>query len=369
MMELLEKAREIEAGGKRIIHMEVGEPDFPTPDLIKEKAIEAIRENRTFYTHSLGMPELREKISRNYSDSEGVDVSPDRIVVTNGTSGAFLLLFSVLVEREGIVAISDPGYPCYRNFCELFETNIAPVPVTPETHFEISAAHLEAMKTPPDLLIVTNPSNPTGVVSDEKSITGIYNHLSSRGSTLVVDEIYAGLSYTKKAKTALAISDKIVVVNGFSKTHAMTGWRLGWMVVPPHLVRPVQKVAQNVYISPPAISQYASLVAFDIEQDMINMREIYRKRRDFLLPRLKAMGFQIPVDPEGAFYIYANIERWGMDSMDFSWRALMEAGVALTPGYDFGSFRAGKHIRFTYANSVEALEEGCDRLYRWLSTL
>ncbi len=369
VMELLEKAKAMEARGEDIIHMEVGEPDFATPLSIKEEAIRAIRDNRTFYTHSLGLPELREKIAEYYERIEHVRVSPERVLITNGTSGAFLLLFTTLLEKGRILAVSDPGYPCYRNFGALVDAEILSLPVSEDTRFEIAVECLGSTDITPQLLIISNPSNPTGVVYREETIYELYKFISSKGSQLIVDEIYSGLTYGRKAKTSLSISEDVIVVNGFSKAYAMTGWRLGWMVVPPALVRPIQKIAQNVFISPPSISQYAAMYAFDEADELENMRKTYEGRRDFMLPQLKGLGFSIPVDPEGAFYIYAGIDRWGLDSMEFVEKALREARVALTPGYDFGSYKAGSHIRFSYANSLEMLEEGCKRLETWLKTL
>jgi aspartate/methionine/tyrosine aminotransferase len=221
----------------------------------------------------------------------------------------------------------------------------------------------------PHVVVISNPSNPTGAVFSEKALADLYDILSGAGVTLIVDEIYSGLWHREAIRTSLAVSDEIIVVNGFSKTYAMTGWRLGWMVIPEVLVRPVQKIAQNVFISAPSISQYAAIHAFDGEDELEHMRMTYRERRDFMLARLKDIGFRIPVDPEGAFYIYAGIEKWGLDSMDFVERALREARTAITPGYDFGSFRAGSHVRFSYANSMERLKDGCDRLEEWLKIL
>jgi aspartate/methionine/tyrosine aminotransferase len=369
VMELLEKAKALEASGERVIHMEVGEPDFASPERVKEEAVRAIIENRTFYTHSLGLPELRTRIAKFYREEERVEVSPDRIVIANGTSGALLLLFATLLDQRKEVAISDPGYPCYRNFGLLVGARIASLPISEETGFEVRPEHLDALKKKPGVLVVSNPSNPTGIVYKEATIRQLFEAMSRSGGTLVVDEIYSGLTYGKKVGTALSISDDIVVVNGFSKTFAMTGWRLGWMVVPDDLVRPIQKIAQNVFISPPSISQHAALFAFDARAELENMRKTYEKRRDFLLPRLRGLGFTIPIDPQGAFYIYAGITKWGQDSMKFSNRALNEAKVAFTPGYDFGSFLAGTHVRFSYATSLEMLEEGCDRLEKWLETM
>lgn len=369
VMELLEKAKAMEARGVAIVHMEVGEPDFPTPQIVKDAAINAIAADRTFYTHSLGLPELRHRIADYYRDNEGLVVSPERIVITNGTSGAFLLLFGAILERGAVLAVSDPGYPCYRNFGLLLDAQMLQVPVSEESMFEVTVRHFRSLKNSPRVLVISNPSNPTGTVYKKETLSGLHGFMAGNGGTLIVDEIYSGLVYGKKMRTSLAISDEIIVVNGFSKTHAMTGWRLGWMVVPGRLVRTIQRIAQNVFISPPSISQYAAMYAFDAVDELERMRNAYQERRDFLLPELKRLGFTIPIDPEGAFYIYAAIDRWGIDSMKFVERALVEAGVAVTPGYDFGSYKAGSHIRFSYANSLEVLKEGCRRLEGWLKTL
>jgi len=366
VMELLERAKEMEARGEEIVHMEIGEPDFPTPEPVKEAAIRAIKENRTFYTQSLGLPALRERIAQYYSD-QGVEVSPERVVVGDGTSGVFYLLCAVLLEKGRTLAISDPGYPCYRNFGLLVDAEVIQIPVSEDTRFEIISEKLDQLNETPHVLIISSPSNPVGNIYREETVSELHGFFSGKGRVLVVDEIYSGLTYERKVKTAFNISK--VVVNGFSKTYAMTGWRLGWMVVPPELVRPMQIVAQNIFISPPTISQYAALKAFDALVELEEMRRTYQRRRDFLLPELKRLGFHIPVEPEGAFYIYAGIEKWGIDSMKFVLGALEEAKVAITHGYDFGSFRAGSHIRFSYANSLEKLKLGCRRLDAWLRTL
>ena len=368
-MELLEKAKEMEARGEDIIHMEVGEPDFTTPQLVKDEAIKAIISGETYYTHSLGITELRQKISTFYEKSEGLTISPERIIITNGTSGAFLLLASVLLERGRTLALSDPGYPCYRNFALLADAEIISLQVGAKSGYQIVPDQIGSLKTGPDVLILCNPSNPTGSVYHEETIAQLYQIVSGRDGVLVVDEIYGGLTYEQALRSALRVREDIIVVNGFSKTHAMTGWRLGWMVVPQELVRPIQKVAQNVFISPPSIAQQAALYAFDVDNDLNVMRKTYQERRDYVLPHLRKLGFNVPIDPEGAFYIYAGIEKWGLDSMEFVERALIEAKVAITPGYDFGSYMAGSHVRFSYANSLERLKEGCKRLEKWLQTL
>ena len=369
MMELLEQARAMEARGEHIIHMEIGEPDFPTPEQVKHAAIEAIQSDHSFYTHSLGIPELRKLVADHYQENEHISISPERVIITNGTSGAFLLLFAVLLEKGRTLAISDPGYPCYKNFAALFDADVRAIPVSEETRFEVTENDLTGTEGPADLLIISNPSNPTGSVYREDTIIALDRALAKSGRAFVVDEIYRGLYYGKKVRTALALSDRIIVVDGFSKVFAMTGWRLGWMVVPEELVRPIQTVAQNVFISPPTLSQYAAIKAFDAAQEIEHMRNAYEERRDFLLPELRKLGFRVPVDPDGAFYIYAGIERWDMDSREFSDRALKEAKVAITPGYDFGSYRAGAHVRFSYATNIEKLRQGCERLAKWLKTL
>lgn len=369
VMELLEKAKELEKQGEDIIHMEIGEPDLPSPKAVKEAAKKAIEENHTFYTHSLGLWSLRERISRYYIERDHIEVPPERVIITNGTSGAFFLLFSVLLERGRILGISDPGYPCYKNFCYLMDGSVMPLQVTEKTRFEVTTHHLESASNPPDILIIANPSNPTGLIYRQDNLEEISGWLNKKGKLLVVDEIYSGLTYEERTATALKISDDIIIINGFSKCFAMTGWRLGWMIVPESLVRPINKIAQNVFISPPSISQYAALEAFDAVDELREMKETYKERRDFLLPELKRLGFTIPVDPQGAFYIYAGIEKWNIDSMVFIERALHEAKVALTPGYDFGTFRASSHIRFSYANRLERLREGIKRLEKWLKSL
>lgn len=368
-MELLEKARAMEANGEDVVHMEVGEPGFPTPSLVKKEAIRAITDDRTFYTHSLGIPELRIKIAEYYRQTYRLKIPAERIIVTNGTSGAFLLLFGVLLEKGGLLAISDPGYPCYKNIAIFVDADTLQIPVSEETRFEIHVDHLKHAERRPDALLLANPSNPTGTVYGNESLSALYDYLSSHNSILIVDEIYSGLFYDKKPVTALAVSDDIIVINGFSKTFAMTGFRLGWMVVPELLVRPLQKCAQNLFISPSSVSQYAALGAFDNPREIENMRKTYEERRNYMLPRLKALGFSIPVNPNGAFYIYAGIEKWDLDSMDFVNRALVEAGVAITPGYDFGQFKAGSHVRFSYTEPIDKLSAGCDRLELWLRTL
>ena len=326
-------------------------------------------DNRTFYTHSLGLPELRTKVAEYYHNAHNINIPAERIIITNGTSGALLLLFGALLRKGKTIVLSDPGYPCYKNMAIFVDATACQIPVSEDSCFEITADHLKSLRASPDMLVLSNPSNPTGIIYRKETLGSLYEYFSTRGALFVVDEIYSGLSYDEKPSTALATSKDIVVVNGFSKTYAMTGFRLGWMVVPENLVRPYRNVPQNLFISPPSVSQYAAVSAFDSVKEVQTMRETYEKRRDYMVPRLRDLGFSIPVYPNGAFYIYAGIDRWGLDSMDFVEKALVEAGVAITPGYDFGVFRAGSHIRFSYADDLERLKTGCDRLELWLKTL
>jgi len=230
VMELLEKAKAMEAQGENIVHMEVGEPDFTTPQAIKEKAIEAIKENRTFYTHSLGIPELRDRVSKYYREVENVNITPERVVITNGASGAFLMLSAILLDRRRPLGISDPGYPCYRNFALLVNSPVISIPVNEETGFEVTADHLRHLKKLPNVLIISTPSNPTGIIYREETLRELCNFFSKKRRIIVADELYKGLTYGRKPRTTLALSEDVIVINGFSKTHAMTGWRLGWML-------------------------------------------------------------------------------------------------------------------------------------------
>lgn len=368
VMEFLELAKAKERAGIDIVHMEVGEPDFPPPEIVREKTEEALKENYSKYTPSLGLDKLREIVSSYYLE-EGVEISPERIVITSGTTGAFLLLFFCLLDQEKTLSFSDPGYPCYKNIAILCGSKVQPVVVNEESNYMIRTADLEALEISPDVLIVSSPSNPTGTVYDEKTLEDLYQYMKERGGTLIVDEIYRGLTYDKEPETALKISDEIIVVDGLSKAYAMTGYRIGWMVVPKGLVKYIQKCSQNAFICPPSVSQFIALYAFSARGETEMMREEFRRRRDYLIPELRSMGFSIPVIPQGAFYVYAGIKKWGMDSMEFCKRALEEAHVALTPGYDFGEYRANEHVRFSFATSLERLKEGVSRLKGWLRTI
>ena len=369
VMELLVRAKALEAQGRSIIHMEIGEPDFPTPRPVCEAGIRALEQGSIFYTPAMGLPALREKISTFYRDRYGVDVSPSRIVVTPGSSGALLLAVAVLVDPGAAVLMSDPGYPCNRHFVRLMEGEAVGVPVGADSNYQLTAELIEQHWTDHTVAaLVATPSNPTGTLILPEQLEAMAAFAAQRRGTLMVDEIYHGLVYEGEAKTALSLPHDVFVINSFSKYFNMTGWRLGWLVVPERYVREVDKVAQNVYISAPAPSQYAALAAFAPETMAIleERRRAFKARRDFLVPALRKLGFDIPHTPEGAFYIYAGCSGLTGDSYAFAYELLEQAGVAITPGIDFGSHAPERHVRFAYTNSIERLQEGVARIARFL---
>ncbi|MFA7618251.1 MAG: aminotransferase class I/II-fold pyridoxal phosphate-dependent enzyme, partial [Thiohalomonadaceae bacterium] len=328
----------------------------------------ALAEGRTHYTPALGLPELREAIADHYRERHGVEVPTRRIVVTPGASGALLLALAVLVDAGERVLMTDPGYPCNRHFVRLVEGEAVTVPVTAADGFQLTpdhvAAHWDARTV---AAMVATPSNPTGTVLGRETLAALAA-VEERGGRLLVDEIYHGLAYEGELPTALGVSDELFVINSFSKYFCMTGWRLGWLVAPEAYVAEVEKLAQNLFIAPPTLSQYAALAAFSGENIAIleERRTEFARRRDFLLPALRRLGFQVPVEPRGAFYIYADCSAHTNDSYGLAQDLLEGAGVAVTPGIDFGSFGAVEHMRFAYTTSMERLEEGVRRLGRFL---
>ncbi len=365
VMALLGRARELEAAGRSIIHMEIGEPDFVTPQPVIDAGIRALAEGRTHYTPAVGLAALRERIAGFYRDRYAVSVQPERIVVTPGASAALQLVTAALVNPGDKVLMADPGYPCNRNFVYLVNGEPVGIPVTADTGYQPSPEQVEAhWSQDTAALLVASPSNPTGTLLDAKTLHSFHEITRTRGGALVVDEIYHGLVYGEMAATALAISEDVFVINSFSKYFGMTGWRLGWLVAPLAMVPEIDKLAQNLFLAAPTLSQHAALRAFDSDNLEIleGRREAFRERRDYLLPALRKLGFDIPVTPAGAFYLYADCSRFTTDSYAFSQRLLEEAGVAITPGTDFGAFRPERHVRFAYTTSLENLREGVQRL-------
>ncbi len=368
VVELLTRARQLEAEGRDIIHMEVGEPDFPTPEPIVRAAEAAISQGKTLYTQALGLPELRAAISAFYQERYGVAVPACRIAITNGASGALNLAFAALANPDDEWLLADPGYPCNRHILRTYEGKPVALPVGPESNFQPTAAQVDAAwSARTSGLLVASPANPTGTLLTAEEISALAGVCRRLQGHFLVDEIYHGLTYEEDAPTACAAGDDIWVINSFSKYFQMTGWRLGWMVIPEAYVRDVEKLAQNLVLCPSTPAQHAALAAF--EPDTIAILEArraeFRRRRDFLAPRLEAIGFRITARPEGAFYLYCDCSQLSDDSFALAQDLLEKAGVAATPGLDFGSNAPDKHIRFAYTTGVERLAEAADRLARY----
>jgi aspartate/methionine/tyrosine aminotransferase len=369
VMEVQNRAHALEARGRRIVHMEIGQPDFAAPPQVAEAAIAAIRSRRLGYTSAVGLPELRDAISRYYRDRLRADVPPERIVVTTGASGALLLALGVLLNPGDEALMPDPCYPCNRNFVRLFDAVPRAIPVDESQSYQPSAADVRRAWTGATrCLMLASPSNPTGTLIEPEALRAILEQARRSGGTVLVDEIYQGLVYGRRASTVLELADDVFVIASFSKYFNMTGWRLGWIVAPEAYVREIEKLAQNAAICPPAPSQYAALAAFrpDTLALLEERRREFERRRDFIVPALRRLGFRIPVMPEGAFYVYAGCEGFGKDSAVLALELLERAGVAITPGLDFGTNRPERHVRFAYTRALEDLEEGIAAMERAL---
>jgi len=369
VMEVQTAARAIEAEGRSVIHMEIGEPDFPTPQPVLDAAAAGIADGRVYYTSALGLPELRRAIAAHYLDHYGARVAPERIVVTAGSSAALLLTLALIVDRDDQILLADPGYPCNRHFVRTLEGEALGVPVGPESNYQLSAALVDRHWTPRTrAVLIASPSNPTGTSVAREELERIRDVVAQRRGALIVDEIYLGLSYSARPRTALELSAEAFVISSFSKYFNMTGWRLGWLVAPERHVRDLEKLAQNLYISPAAPSQRAALACFAPQTMAIleERRREFQARRDFLVPALRGLGFRIPVMPTGGFFVYADCSAFALDSERFALEALQATGVAFTPGIDFGRNRPEAHVRFAYTIARPQLEEGVRRLARWL---
>jgi aspartate/methionine/tyrosine aminotransferase len=366
---LINRAKELEAAGRSISNMVVGEPDAPVPPLVAEAGIRAIRDGRIGYTPSLGIAELRDAIAGFYQSRYGVEVPRSRIAVTAGSSGALLLTMGTLLSPGSQVLMADPGYPCNRHFVRTMEGEAVGIPVDASTAYQLTAELVEQHWTPRTAaVLIASPSNPTGTLIDHDELARIHAVARARGGVLIVDEIYHGLTYGRRDRTALEFADDVFIINSFSKYFGMTGWRLGWVVMPEACVQPFDKLAQNLFISPSELAQKAALAAFhpDTLALLEQRRNTFKAQRDFLLPALRSLGFDIPVTPEGAFYIYANCERLTDDSYGFCRDLLEKGGVAVAPGIDFGDHKAKQHVRFSYPKPIPILEEGIGRLRKYL---
>ncbi|MDD5393716.1 MAG: pyridoxal phosphate-dependent aminotransferase [Thiothrix sp.] len=370
VMALLAEARQREAAGQDIIHLEVGEPDFPTPPPIVEAGIRALQNGQTKYTAARGLPALREAIAGYYASRFGVTVSSERILVTPGASGALQLVLGAMLNPGDEVLMTDPGYPCNRHFVRLFEGKAVGIPVGADTAYQLTAAHVrQHWNAATRAVLLASPANPTGTVLGLAELAAIHAETRQRGGELIVDEIYQGLTYGVPDVTALSVDpDNLWVINSFSKYFGMTGWRLGWVVAPEYAVETLDRLAQNIFLAAPTPAQYAALAAFTPESLAIMeaQRQELQRRRDFLLPALTELGFAVRTEPQGAFYIYAGSERFGDDAQALCREMLDKTGVTFTPGIDFGSHQAQTHVRFAYTCGVGRLEEAVGRLAKYL---
>jgi len=363
-MEVLERAVELEAKGDHIVHLEVGEPDFPTPPCIQEAAALAVREGKTKYTHSLGILALREAIAEHYHAKYAVQVSPEQILVTAGTSPAMRMVFSAILEPGDQVVLSNPHYACYPNFIRFCGGEPVTVAVLEEDGFQFRPEAVAAKVGPrTKAIFINSPANPTGTLLSAERMAA----LADLGPLVISDEIYHGLVYAGREHSILEFTDRAIVFNGFSKAYAMTGWRLGYAIVPPQLIRPLQKMHQNFFISANAFVQAAGIAALrEAQPEVVRMRAIYDERRRFIIPGLRRLGFGIATEPTGAFYVLANAKRFTTDSYAFAFEILEQAKVGVTPGVDFGSNGEG-YIRFSYANSLDNVAEALRRLEAFLA--
>ena len=365
VMDVLSRAHALEAQGRRVVHMEIGEPDFTAPAPVVEAGIRALRDGLTAYTATLGLPLLRQAIAGHYRAKFKVEIPESRIAVTAGASGGLLTVAALYVDAGDEVLVPDPGYPGYRHFVRAFEGVARALPVSAKANFHPTLAQVrEAWGPRTKGLLLGSPSNPTGTLIDRRELAGIAALVAERGGVLIVDEIYQGLVYGEAASTALGLPGDVVVINSFSKYFCMTGWRLGWVVLPPRAVREFEKLAQHLFISAPAAAQHAACAAFSEDSLSIleKRRAEFASRRDFLLPVLKGAGLAVPAEPRGAFYVYADC---GSDSKAFARELLEKEAVAATPGIDFGANGTGRFVRFAYTRSLAELEEAAARIRRF----
>jgi aspartate/methionine/tyrosine aminotransferase len=369
VMALLARARELEAQGRSIIHMEIGEPDFPTPEPIVRAGVRALEKGELFYTPTPGLPQLREAIAGYYRTRYGTRLAPSRILVTTGASAALLLACAALIDPGDEVLLADPGYPANRHFVRVVEGVPRPVPVDAASGYQLAPDRLERhWSARTAAALVASPSNPTGTLISTERLAGMAELVRDRGGALIVDEIYHGLVYEGEYTTAAALADDVFVINSFSKYFNMTGWRLGWIVAPERVVGELDKLAQNLYLAAPTPAQHAALAAFEPETLAIleSRRRELQARRDYLVPALRGLGFEVPVMPQGAFYVYAGCGRLTRDSFGLARDLLEQAGVAITPGVDFGANAPERHVRFAYTNPIERLQEGVARIEKFL---
>ncbi len=366
VMDVMEAARQAEAAGRHIIHMEVGQPGTPAPLGARQVLAETMQQDALGYTVALGIPALRQRIAQMYGEWYNVDLDPQRVVVTSGSSGAFLLAFTALFDAGDTVAIGAPGYPSYRQILKALSLNPLDLPAQPENRLQPvpdDFAQLDIQG-----LLVASPANPTGTMLDKPALSSLIFACDDKGAAFISDEIYHGIEYEAKAVTALEISDDCYVINSFSKYFSMTGWRVGWMVVPEDHVRTVERLAQNMFICPPHVSQVAALAAMECTDELEANMDVYRANRALMLEGLPKAGFTKFAPPDGAFYVYADVSDFTDDSRAFAKDILEEVGVAVTPGLDFDPIRGVGTLRFSYARATADIAEGLVRLEKFMKS-
>ena len=369
VMELTGRAAALEAAGHPVIHLNIGEPDFTAPEPVVAALERAARAGHTQYTAATGLAQLRQAIARDYGERYGLDIAPARIVVTAGASAALSLACCALVDPGASVLMTDPGYPCNRHFVSAFDGVPQLVPVGPDTRFQLTRALLEShWHAGTRGALIASPANPTGTSIPFDELGRIVDAVRARGGFTIVDEIYLGLSYDGDPRSALAFGDDLIVTNSFSKYFHMTGWRLGWLVVPQALVPVFEKLAQNLYICASTLAQYAAIACFDPASlaEYEARRNEFRRRRDYIVPALRGAGLPVPVTPDGAFYAYADCSAHSADSSDFAVELLERIHVSMVPGKDFGRHEPARYLRLSYATSMDRLEEAIARLARYL---
>lgn len=367
-MDVMSAAVAREATGAEVVRMEVGQPSAPAPRPVLAAARAALDAGRIGYTEALGLRALRERIARHYGEHYGIDVSPDRVVVTTGSSGAFNLVFLAAFDAGERVALPVPGYPAYRNVLQALDIEPVEIETTAESRWSLTPERLGQAHAEKPLkgVLVASPNNPTGTVMQPAALQALISAAHARGLWFISDEIYHGLVYDGDERTALSFSDEAIVINSFSKYYCMTGWRVGWAILPERLVRPVERIAQNLFISVPELSQRAALAAFDATDELEAIKAGYRRNRDILLARLPQIGFDEILPADGAFYVYASVRRFANDSLSFARSMLAHAGVAATPGLDFDRARGHGYIRFSVAGSEAEMHRAMDNLEGWL---
>lgn len=366
VMDVMEAARQAEETGRHIIHMEVGQPSSPAPKAARDALSQTMNSDAMGYTVALGLPALRKRIAQLYGEWYNVDLNPDRVVITPGSSGAFILSFTALFDAGDKVGIGAPGYPSYRQILKALDLDPIDIQTSPDNRLQPVSADFDTIDIAG--LLVASPANPTGTMLDKSALGRLIDATHSKGAAFISDEIYHGIEYEAKAVSALELTDECYVINSFSKYFSMTGWRVGWMVVPENHIRHVERLAQNMFICAPHVSQVAALAAMDCSDELTANLAVYTENRRLMLDGLPKAGFRKIAPPDGAFYVYADVSEFTTDSLGFCKEILEVAGVAVTPGLDFDPIRGASTVRFSYARSTADIQEGLDRLQKFMAS-